>query len=143
MPLLEKLDALSHKNATRTEQCAVFYEILSRLYEKKEPLTVAGQIAAFIEQTLHEPLTLTALAQKFNYSKNHIINIFKEEYNMTPIAYANDLKIQKAQWILSVTSQPLESIALTCGFRHYSHFYKLFLAHTGVSPTAWREMNRY
>ena len=45
---------------------------------------------------------------------------------MTPITYMNDLRLRKAEYLMEVTSDPLESVAAQCGFQNYSHFYKLF-----------------
>ena len=75
---------------------------------------------------------------EFYFSKNHIINIFKKEFGVTPIKYINNLKLNRAKYLLEVTSDNLEEIAIKSGFNDYSHFYKLFQKETGISPSVWR-----
>ena len=138
-PLLETLDHYSHNNYTQVEQSAVFYEILSKLYRKEKKLTVANQIAEYISQNYKNRITLEMLSHEFHFSKNHIINIFKEEYQLTPLAYINDYRLTKAEYFLEVTSQTAESISKECGFRDYPYFYKLFYRRNQLSPIEWRK----
>ena len=36
-------------------------------------------------------ISLEKICKEFHFSKNHIINIFKKEFGVTPIKYINDL----------------------------------------------------
>ena len=67
-----------------------------------------------------------------------MINLFKEEYGITPFEYINDLKIKKAMYLLEVTPKSIEEISSESGFNHYSHFYRLFMRKNGTSPYEWR-----
>ena len=140
--LLEKMDRISHENHTQTEQVAVFFDILSILYRNQLPIIKENDIAEYIQHHFHEKITLEILSEKFNYSKNQIINIFKKDFSQTPIYYLNKIRIQKALYLLEVTSNTTESIAEDCGFQNYSHFYRLFVRENGVSPTEWRQNRR-
>ena len=74
------------------------------------------------------------LCNKFHFSKNHIINLFKRSYHMTPLAYANQVRLERAEYLLEVTSEPIEHIAAQCGFQNYSNFYKRFYRKTEFPP---------
>lgn len=141
-PFMESLDYMSHNNYTITEQMAEFFKILSLLYRPKTTASIANKIADFISENYKNGVSLEQLSQEFNYSKNHIINLFKKEYKMTPFAYINYLRTKQAEWLLDVTSQTAASIACECGFHDYSHFYKEFLKANKVSPSEWREARR-
>ena len=141
-PMMEKLNRLSHQGGTLIERMTCFYEILCHLYENEAIITLPGQIAGYISRNLTRHLTLEMLSKEFGLSKNHIINIFKEEFHITPFAYMNQLRIKQAEQLLEITSQSAESICYECGFNNYTHFYKLFLRANGVSPTAWRKNKR-
>ena len=140
--LLEKMDRISHENHTQTEQTAVFFDILSILYRNRLPIIKENDMAEYIQHHFNEKITLDVLSKKFNYSKNQIINIFKENFAQTPIDYLNKIRIKKALYLLEVTSNTAESIADDCGFQNYSHFYRLFVRENGVSPTEWRQNRR-
>lgn len=143
-PHMYYLDEIAHSRATKCECSAKFLEIMSRLYRfsnKKEP-TYANEIAQYIAQNISQRITLDELAAEFSFSKNHIINIFKREYSMTPFEYLNDLKIEKAKRLLEVTSNSVETIAHECGYDTYSNFYNMFLSHEHISPSKWRNLKR-
>ena len=141
-PLMRKMDRLAHGNYTYTERNAVFTALLSRLCCTEKSLETADEVAAFMERHLHEPLSLERLSAEFHFSKNHLINIVKRHFGVTPTQYWNRLKLQKARHLLEVTSDSAATIAEICGFGEYSHFYRLFLRETGLSPTKWREQLR-
>ena len=143
-PLMYHLDELAHNRATKCECSAKFLEILTRLYhfsDKKEP-TYANEIAEYIAQNISRRITLGELSAEFNFSRNHIINIFKHEYSVTPFEYINDLRTERAKRLLEVTSKSVEDIAYECGYSTYSNFYNMFLAHEHISPSKWRNLKR-
>lgn len=137
-PFIEKLDNMAHGDASYIEKCAVFFEILSMLYNKPKERTAADEIAEFLEKHALEKPTLDDLSKEFHFSKNHIINLFKRDYKMTPMEYLNAVKIRQAKRLLITTSDSIETIALQCGFTNYSHFYKTFYIQNGISPSDWR-----
>lgn len=140
---IEQLDMLSHSGAPYILQTGKFYELLSMLYQKKPDNSLAHQIANYIEtECHHRAITLELLCDQFHFSKNHIINVFRRVYGMTPIAYTNYLRLKKAEYLIEVTSNSLESISVSCGFQNYSHFYKLFVRKNHISPDSWRERKR-
>lgn len=141
-PLIEKMDKLAHGDYTKTERTATFTEIISRLYRQSKPISTADNISGFLMSHYGEDISLERLSKNFNFSKNHIINIFKKEYGVTPTDYLNSIRIQKAKHLLEATSLNAEDISLSCGFHNYSHFYRLFMRENGISPTKWRERKR-
>lgn len=141
-PLMEKADRYAHEGYTQTEQTAVFLEILSALYRSQHAHEEKDPMLAFIQQNLDKPLSLDEIAGRFDYSKNQIINIFKKNHRLTPVAYINKLRIQKAMRCLEATSDSAQTIARNCGFQNYEHFYRLFLRQTGQSPSEWRHKRR-
>ena len=140
--LMEELDALAHSGSSYVAQAAKFYELLTRLEQRGPTDALAEQIAEYIGITCHETLDLDELCRVFHFSKNHIINRFKKSFGVTPIVYANRLRLHRAACRMEVTSASLEDISLQCGFRSYSHFYRLFCREYQMSPQKWREKRR-
>ncbi len=143
---MEALDTLSHTKAPHVLQASRFYHLLSLLYQHRttdsaNPTT--RKIADFISKECQHPLSLDMLCNKFHFSKNHIINLFKRSYHTTPLAYANQVRLERAEYLLEVTSEPIENIAAQCGFQNYSNFYKRFYRKNGISPEKWRETKAY
>jgi len=141
MPLMELLDQRSHAHTPYILQVELFYRILSTLYLRVSR-SQEHPFAAYVEQHYREPIPLDQLCREFHYSKNQIIQRFREVFGMTPVTYINHLRIKKAEYLIEVTSERLEDIAAACGFQNYSHFYKQFIGKHGVSPERWRTQKR-
>ena len=82
------------------------------------------------------------LCKQFNFSKNHIINLFKKSYGMTPNVYLNMFRLKNAEELLITTSKPIESISIQCGYGNYSHFYRQFMRKNKISPEQFRKQKR-
>ena len=137
--LMERMDRTAHDQHTYVEQARCFYELLELLYQGHKVDTVANQIAAYLTDSYLQNVSLDTLCEQFHYSKNHIINLFRQEYRMTPIEYLNEVRLRRAMYLLEVTSHTIEDIAAESGFHNYSHFYRLFCRKTGISPVQWRK----
>lgn len=136
------LDELSHSDASYIEKSCVFYEILISLKKGNSKNSVADRIAVYIQNNFKQNITLDILCFEFGFSKNHIINLFKKEYGLTPIDYMNKIKLLNAKRLMETTSLSLEEIVNLSGFNNYSHFYRLFMRENKISPVKWRENTR-
>ncbi|MCQ2457033.1 MAG: AraC family transcriptional regulator [Clostridia bacterium] len=141
-PLAEELNVLEHSESTLIEKLALFYRILSVLKGETRDVTVADRLKRYLTEHCTEKITLDSLSERFGYSKNRIISIIKENFGKTPIAYINDLRLNRAKQLIDITADPLETIAYESGFGDYSEFYKLFVKKTGASPGEWKRMSR-
>ena len=140
--LMEELDNLSHTESLLIQKTAKFFELLLFLQKKKKTTSTADKIAEFIGKENLNEISLEKICKEFHFSKNHIINIFKKEFGITPIQYINDLKLKRAQYLLEATSDTLENISFQSGFNDYSQFYKLFYRKNGLSPLKWRNIKQ-
>jgi len=144
LPLCRKLDKYAHEKRPRTEVLSIFYEILSLLYKKdKHENETARKIRRYIEENYLDNITLQKLSKEFSFSKNHVINIFKAEYGVTPFEYINNIKIKNCEYLLEVTGESIENIAFNCGFNNYSQFYRLFIRKNGMTPKEYRNLKSY
>jgi AraC-like DNA-binding protein len=136
--VMEDLDRLSHGDSLLLQRHHKFYELLLNIYKRDKRKCLAAEISEYIETSDPKNVQLKSICKKFNFSENHIINVFKKEYGITPLKYINRLKISRAKHLLELSSDTLESIALNCGFNDYTNFYKLFCRENGISPSEWR-----
>ncbi len=136
--LMDTLDRLSHNGATYTEQAAVFLQILSLLYRTPANRSVTDAMEQYLAEHFTEKILLDDLSNRFGYSKNQIILLFKKHFGVTPIAYIGGLRLRKAKHLMESTSLSLQEISEQCGFFDYSRFYKAFCQTENKSPAAWR-----
>lgn len=139
---IEKMNVLSYSDAPYIIKVAQFYTLLSKLCKNRASNNTADKIAKFISENCQQNLSIDMLCKEFCFSKNHIINIFKNSYGQTPIAYLNFMRLKKAEELLITTSDSIESISLLCGYQNYSHFYRQFMRKNKVSPENFRKQKR-
>ena len=53
--------------------------------------------------------------------------------------YVTRLRVAAAQDLLSTTSKGVAEVAREVGYENLSHFYRLFVQHTGLSPGRYRQ----
>lgn len=139
---MEALDRIAKGSFTKLEATVKFLGILSELYLKKKENNLANNIEEYIFNNYKSGISLDEMSNEFHFSKNHLINVFRQEFGMTPFEYLGTIRLKEAERLLSVTSRPIESIAYECGFGDYSQFYKSFFRENGMSPRKWRDMRQ-
>ena len=110
-------------------------DLLDYRPDKELALQIKKTIDSFY--TNREQLTLEL--NNLGICRNHIIRIFKAEYNITPLAYANSLRVAQIQTLLKTTNRSILDIAYSCGYGSLSSFYKCFKKQTGLSPISFRK----
>ena len=82
---------------------------------------------------------MDVLSDRLSYSKNYLIDVFKETYGTTPYKYVNLTRLENARQLLITTDKSCQAISDECGFSEYSLFYKLFRAHFDTSPQLYKK----
>lgn len=84
---------------------------------------------------------LAVQMKELGISQNHLIHLFRQQYQMTPVEYLNILRIKKAMAMLGTTDTNILTIAMACGFGSLSTFYKFFKKQVGLTPQEYRRLN--
>lgn len=125
-------------------------QIVSFLTEKAVELTalvakVHGRLAysphvrrciAYIEQHLHEKLTVVALAEHAHITSDYLSAIFKKETGASLSAYILSRKLREAQLLLE-NGYSCEQTAYTLSFCSESYFIACFKKAFGITPRAY------
>lgn len=69
------------------------------------------------------------------------VEIFKEQYGITPSVYLNSLRLKQAKAKLTNTDEDIVEIAYSVGFHSLSAFYHFFRKSAGASPASYRKDN--
>jgi len=67
---------------------------------------------------LDEDLSVPALAVRAYMSPRNFARAFKREVGMTPAAYVEALRVERARGLLETGAEGVEQVALRCGFGH-------------------------
>jgi AraC family transcriptional activator of pobA len=91
---------------------------------------------------VHEPLTLTAMAQELHLHPNYLSHLVKGQSGKTVAQIIRERIVLEAQALLKNTGMTVSEISYYLLFKDTSNFAKFFKSNTGMSPSAFREANR-
>lgn len=92
-----------------------------------------SDIIMYINEHLSETITLDFLSEKFFINKYHLCKIFKKNTGYTLSQYINHKRILLVRELHSQGQSLLEA-STNAGFNNYSHFYRLYVKKTGMTP---------
>lgn len=101
--------------------------------------TLGEAVKQYLDHNLYKPLVLDVLAEEMHYSKNHIINVFRDAYDCTPYAYYEKRRMQIAADLLNGSSQSVSDISVKLRFESPEYFSKCFKRHYGITPGRFRK----
>jgi len=94
-----------------------------------------NKITHFIAAHYSDKLTVKDLAELVNLNKAYLGRLFKKQIGITIDQYIIQVRIRNAENMLQSGSYKVHEVAENCGFSDVFHFYKLFRATRGFSPS--------
>jgi len=91
-----------------------------------------------MEQHIGQPLSLPELARRLEVSVRQLERLFTTETGRSPGAYARQIRIRMASWLLTSSDRTVADIASSCGFSDASHLGREFRKEFGESPNEYR-----
>ena len=111
-----------------------------------KPTTVARQryedellekVLAYIDETIYEPTTIAEICQKFSMSRSSLQILFKENMDMPPKKYINELKLEKSRQMICENKYTISEIALMLGFNSIHYFSRAFTQKYNMPPSEY------
>jgi len=103
---------------------------------RREPLR---EVQAHIAEHPAADLSVPALAARAYMSERNFARAFRAETGMTPAAYVEVTRVERARRELETTDLPVEAVAARCGFGTVETMRRAFNRRVGVNPAAYRE----
>ncbi|WNC67094.1 helix-turn-helix domain-containing protein [Thalassotalea nanhaiensis] len=111
-------------------------QLLNLAREHNNPLVQKAQ--EWINDHLHEPFTVKELATHIACTERTLTRQFKDVLAVTPVKYIQNLRINRAKYLLENSEFSLEKIIDKVGYKDRSTFSKLFSSQTGLPPMSYR-----
>ena len=116
------------------------------LFDSFEDVTIDWRIKrslTYISNNLSELSTIRQLSEVSGMSPSRFQHLFVDQMNITPMAYLENQRIERAKMRLSITNEPVGSIAESVGFSNIYYFSNRFKKNVGISPSEFRNKKNY
>ena len=97
------------------------------------------EVALYLQNHIHESVSLEELAQRFFMSRSYLTRSFRNVTGFSVVEYMTYIRIQKAQQLLRESDRSITEIADLCGFGNITYFEKVFKTTTGQTPVQYRK----
>ncbi len=123
------------------EKCQIMLNYL--LYELLDEITAQIQypnehvlnILNYVEDHIHEKLSLQEIACQINMSKEYVSYLFKKEMHQTLTDYIHERKLLIARDLILLGEMSLADVAAYMGFENYNYFCRLFKRRFEITPS--------
>ena len=103
------------------------------------PARIAEILRDYLVINLSGDVNLNMIAYNMNYSSGYLTKIFVAQYDCTPNKFLINLRMQKAQQLLSHDpALSVKQIGDIVGYHDQAYFSRIFKKYCGVSPAEYR-----
>lgn len=96
----------------------------------------------YIESNYLKNIDLKKIARHAGLAHEHFCKRFKREFGISPVKFRNQLRINAARQLLSLSELQVSEIADRLGFSDVYTFSRAFKKHTGIPPAEYRKKPR-
>ncbi len=120
-------------------------QVFQDKYQGEQALGVPNSkikaILTYINDSLHQKITLDELENAFYINKYHLCHIFRQNTGFSILEYITYKRIMRAKELL-VGGQPATEVAVQVGYSDYSTFFRAFKNIVGISPNKYKKRSR-
>lgn len=110
-------------------------------YRKLAPVRREAMIMRdALHRAIAHPWRLAEMAELVQLSPQQLVRVFVEAFGKTPSAYLVMLRVQEMARLLRETNITVTAAGKRVGWRSRSRAVEAFIAHTGMTPTRYRDM---
>jgi transcriptional regulator GlxA family with amidase domain len=96
------------------------------------------ELQSWIGDNLDSDLRVETLAERAAMSPRNFARFFRREIGMTPAAYVEELRVERARQLLEESAEPVDVISTRCGFGTPETMRRAFGRRVGVAPAQYR-----
>lgn len=100
------------------------------------------RVAHMLLDQLDVDVSLAQLAADCGLSTGHFARAFRVSFGLPPHRWLLRERVRRAAHLLTTTDQPVDEIALACGFVDQSHLSRVFRRVMDMPPVSWRRSRR-
>lgn len=136
-------------DAIYMETQGIIFQLLSRFldaehFKQKDSASIPSKILdtiSYIQLNLDKDLTVINLAKRVNQNLDYFSRLFLQYTGERPLAYVQQKRIERAQYLITTTDKTYSEIAEETGFENVPHFSRIFKKVTSLTPGQYRQQN--
>lgn len=112
------------------------------LDETNKDLMSMRQMTAYVQENYRNKVLLQDICAAGNVGKTKCNELFAETFNVTPMEYLRNYRIEQSAKLLEISDMSVTEIAYENGFTDGSYFTKIFRQQIGCSPQEYRNYGK-
>jgi AraC-like DNA-binding protein len=117
----------------------LLYKIIGGDIGMRSGNAVVEEALGLIHARIARGVSLDELADRFELSRSYFVRLFKRHVGISPVKYANNLRMEMASELLRESDLTLAEIAQRIGFADEYQFSKRFKQWSGKPPGRFRQ----
>jgi len=96
--------------------------------------TLVHKAMLLLEQQLQAPTSIEQLCEPLSIGRRQLERRFRHDIGLSPAEYRQNLRVQRARWLLQNTDLDVMEVGLECGFQDGGNFARVIRRAFGASP---------
>lgn len=117
----------------------IYYSLKSTNNPEISKEEIANRIKQYLNDNIHESLTLHQIEREFSKSSSTLFTIFKERTGYSIMHFFSLIKIQKACEYINLTDLSIKEISYKLDYQDPLYFSRVFKKFMGVSPLQYKK----
>jgi AraC-like DNA-binding protein len=117
--------------------CLSLLRISAKVAVRKAVRTYES-VCLYVQENFQRELTRDKVAEHFGLAPNHISRLFHQQAGMRFHDYLNNVRMNRAKFMLRNYRSTLKEIAANCGYNDVAYFCRLFKKMNDETPTEFR-----
>ena len=127
---------------TMQELLLQFFDEIVTQREAPRATPAARMAMQILRNGAGEEIRITDIAHRVGVDCAYLSRAFRRAHNATMGETLRRFRAKRAASLLASTPMPLAEVAWTAGFADQSHFCRVFLSQSGMTPLAYRRLFR-
>ena len=127
-------------NTTFHAKATIYCALSMMLQAQNREVTPSSPILDYMAENFQDPtLSVEGICKKFYISDSQLRRLTYKQVNLSANGYIQNLRIRKAQNLLSATDLDIKTVSNACGFSSQYYFSRVFSKLVGVCPSEYRK----
>lgn len=130
-----------HEHGRFSQNAAELFNLVEK-YELVRAKSLFRSICALVQEKIEADLSLHSIASELGISADYAGRIFKKKTGLNFVTFVTRMKMERGKMLLEQGRVRNYEISARLGYSNPDYFRQLFKAHTGMTPTEYRNAYR-